>query len=108
MPHTGAHAPAWQRSPYGQSAPQLPQLRASVAVSTHEPAHSVCPVAQLAAQPPSVHTWPAPHAWLQVLGGALTLNGQSLSAGDGAAVSEERELVIEAGRDAEFLLFDLA
>ena len=51
---------------------------------------------------------PARHAWLQVVGGALTLNGQSLSAGDGAAVSEKRELVIEAGRDAEFLLFDLA
>jgi len=47
------------------------------------------------------------HAWLQVIRGALSLNGQPLSSGDGAAVSEEKALRIAADEDSEFLLFDL-
>jgi hypothetical protein len=45
-------------------------------------------------------------AWLQVARGELALNGESLKEGDGAAVTDERELSI-AGRGTEFLLFDL-
>lgn len=48
------------------------------------------------------------HAWLQVVKGAVTLNGIQLGAGDGAAVSEEESLVIKAEEEAEVLLFDLA
>jgi len=48
------------------------------------------------------------HAWLQVARGAVKLNGAELRAGDGAALSEVRELVIRANEPAEFLLFDLA
>jgi len=51
---------------------------------------------------------PGRHAWLQVVGGAVTLNGQPLSAGDGAAVSEEEALEIAGREPAEILLFDLA
>ncbi|WP_293149226.1 MULTISPECIES: pirin family protein [unclassified Microcoleus] len=51
---------------------------------------------------------PNRHAWIQVARGAVLLNGLSLEKGDGAAVSDEAELVIEAAEDAEFLLFDLA
>ncbi|HYE60885.1 MAG TPA: pirin family protein [Phycisphaerales bacterium] len=51
---------------------------------------------------------PGRHAWLQIARGQVTVNGQTLSAGDGAAVSEEPRLTIQADRDAEFLLFDLA
>jgi hypothetical protein len=36
------------------------------------------------------------HAWLQVLRGGVTLNGQPLTAGDGAAVSEEPSLAVRA------------
>ena len=46
-------------------------------------------------------------AWLQVARGAVRLNGQPLAAGDGAAVSGERMLTIEAVERAEALLFDL-
>ncbi len=60
-------------------------------------------------------TIPAPiaagrHAWVQVVRGAVTLNGQALAKGDGAAISGEPGLSITgAGADdAEFLLFDLA
>jgi hypothetical protein len=40
--------------------------------------------------------------------GEITLNGLPLEKGDGAAISEETDVVIEAMTDAEFLLFDLA
>jgi redox-sensitive bicupin YhaK (pirin superfamily) len=53
---------------------------------------------------------PGRHAWVQVARGELTVNGQALGAGDGAAISDEREVVL-AGRGAagnEALLFDLA
>lgn len=48
------------------------------------------------------------YAWLQVAKGEVELNGKKLSQGDGAAVSDEKELTIKAGSDAEVLLFDLA
>lgn len=48
------------------------------------------------------------HAWLQVLRGSVTLNGQPLQTSDGAAVSEETHLAIQATTDAEIMLFDLA
>jgi hypothetical protein len=51
---------------------------------------------------------PQRHAWVQVARGGITLNGLSLEKGDGAAISNETDVVIEATTDAEFLLFDLA
>jgi hypothetical protein len=48
------------------------------------------------------------HAWLQVLRGAVSLNGHSLKTSDGAAVSEERLLTIQAKGVADVMLFDLA
>ena len=50
---------------------------------------------------------PGRHAWVQVARGDVTLNGQSLSAGDGAAVSDEQALDLEARSDADVLVFDL-
>ncbi len=46
-------------------------------------------------------------AWMQLVGGELSLNGTSLGSGDGAAITHERQLEISADRDAEFLLFDM-
>ena len=46
-------------------------------------------------------------AWVQLARGALTLNGQLLAAGDGAGVSEDAMLVLQASEDAEVLMFDL-
>jgi len=51
---------------------------------------------------------PDRHAWLQVARGAVTLNGQTLQQGDGAAVSGEPALKIAARGEAEIVLFDLA
>jgi redox-sensitive bicupin YhaK (pirin superfamily) len=50
------------------------------------------------------------HAWVQVAQGNITLNGVTLKEGDGAAISEERELRIEGAgaKGGEFILIDLA
>lgn len=50
---------------------------------------------------------PARQGWLQVTRGAAVLNGTSLAAGDGAAVSEEELLQIQSLDESEVLLFDL-
>jgi quercetin 2,3-dioxygenase len=47
------------------------------------------------------------HAWLQVVTGAVELNGTRLNEGDGAAVTGEQGLTIGAISPAEILLFDL-
>lgn len=47
------------------------------------------------------------HAWVQVVDGRVSLNGTALSAGDGAAVSQEELLKIVAEEKSETLLFDL-
>jgi redox-sensitive bicupin YhaK (pirin superfamily) len=48
------------------------------------------------------------HAWVQVVRGAVRLNGTPLTAGDGAAVSQETVLQLRATEAAELFLFDLA
>ena len=49
------------------------------------------------------------YAWLQVVKGSLELNGETLNASDGAAISEEKVLKIKALENStEFILFDLA
>jgi redox-sensitive bicupin YhaK (pirin superfamily) len=46
-------------------------------------------------------------AWVQVLRGKLGLDGVPLSAGDGAAVTDQPELSLSAEDETELLLFDL-
>jgi redox-sensitive bicupin YhaK (pirin superfamily) len=48
------------------------------------------------------------HAWIQVVKGAVSVNGTALGPGDGAAISEETSLGVRATEDSEVLLFDLA
>jgi redox-sensitive bicupin YhaK (pirin superfamily) len=50
---------------------------------------------------------PDRHGWLQVARGSVLIDGNPLQIGDGAAVSEEHSLSIQALDDAELLLFDL-
>jgi quercetin 2,3-dioxygenase len=51
---------------------------------------------------------PGRRAWVQVAKGGVTLNGQLLRQGDGAAVTGVATLALEALDDAEVLVFDLA
>jgi hypothetical protein len=48
------------------------------------------------------------HAWVQVARGSARINGQELSAGDGAAISGEPAIEIEGIAASELLVFDLA
>lgn len=48
------------------------------------------------------------HAWLQVLRGAAEVDGISLSAGDGLAISDEKEFKVSSPSGTELMLFDLA
>jgi redox-sensitive bicupin YhaK (pirin superfamily) len=50
---------------------------------------------------------PGRHAWVHVARGVSRVNGQRLTAGDGAAFSEVRTIEIVGVEDAEVLLFDL-
>lgn len=50
---------------------------------------------------------PGRHAWLQIARGAVDLNNHRLAAGDGAAISEENQITLQASTPAEILLFDL-
>ena len=52
---------------------------------------------------------PGRTAWVQVARGAITLNDQELTAGDGAAIADISPLSLTGGSDdAEVLLFDMA
>ncbi len=49
------------------------------------------------------------HAWVQLVSGAVEVNGTKLSAGDAAAISDESAVRIRGdGERSELLLFDLA
>jgi redox-sensitive bicupin YhaK (pirin superfamily) len=48
------------------------------------------------------------HAWVHVARGEVQLNGQTLKAGDGAALSNEALVKVEGVSDGEVLVFDLA
>ncbi|MCU0700084.1 MAG: pirin family protein [Myxococcaceae bacterium] len=48
------------------------------------------------------------HAWVHVARGEVQLNGQTLKAGDGAALSNEGLVKVEGVSDGEVLVFDLA
>jgi redox-sensitive bicupin YhaK (pirin superfamily) len=46
-------------------------------------------------------------AWLQVVSGALSIDGNEFTQGDGAAISDETVVSIMAKENSHFLLFDL-
>ena len=48
------------------------------------------------------------HAWVQVLRGSATINGQRVKAGDAAAISDESQLLLATAETAELMLLDLA
>ena len=48
-------------------------------------------------------------AWLQVVRGAVQVNEQTLTAGDGAAIAQETQITLQGvSHDSEVLLFDMA
>jgi quercetin 2,3-dioxygenase len=65
-------------------------------------------LARLGQGPNTIHSLkPGRHAWVQVAEGEVNLNGRTLRAGDGAALSNEPTLTLAAKAPAQALLFDL-
>jgi redox-sensitive bicupin YhaK (pirin superfamily) len=60
------------------------------------------------AQSASVALDPARKGYVQVLRGAVSVNGQALQTGDAALLSGEAAVALSNGQDAEVLVFDLA
>jgi redox-sensitive bicupin YhaK (pirin superfamily) len=48
------------------------------------------------------------HAWVQVATGRVALNGETLEAGDGAAIGEESLLTLRGEAPSDVMVFDLA
>jgi redox-sensitive bicupin YhaK (pirin superfamily) len=46
--------------------------------------------------------------WVQLASGAVTVNGEALAPGDGAAIAYEETVAIKASAESELLLFDMA
>lgn len=51
---------------------------------------------------------PGRHAWVQVARGVVSVNGERLERGDGAAISDVSHIKIEGLEPSEVLVFDLA
>jgi len=54
-----------------------------------------------------LETVPMRHAWIQVARGAISVNGEKASQGDGVVITGESQLTIKAEEPGEILLFDL-
>jgi quercetin 2,3-dioxygenase len=50
---------------------------------------------------------PGRKAWVQVARGVAEVNGVQMSAGDGARIADERQVVLSSPKEAEVLLFDI-
>ncbi len=55
----------------------------------------------------SLDVRPGRKVFVQIVEGDVSVNGQSLAAGDGARLAEENRVSISAANEAEFLLFDM-
>jgi redox-sensitive bicupin YhaK (pirin superfamily) len=52
-------------------------------------------------------TYPQRHLWVQVVKGAVSVNGTALEAGDGAGLREVDTLKLQWTKGSEFLVFDM-
>ena len=50
---------------------------------------------------------PGHKGWLQIVSGTVTVNGEQMGAGDGAAIEDLQELTLESTDEVEAVLFDM-
>jgi redox-sensitive bicupin YhaK (pirin superfamily) len=113
LPERPGLAPGYEQKPFPRAARQNRwQLVASPtaesgSLTIHQDARLY--LAELSAGKSLTHTIDAGRlAWLQVLRGAVRFDNEQLTAGDGAAISDQSPLQVTAEAPAELLLFDLA
>ena len=76
-------------------------------VTIHQDARVYASVVE-AGKPVTFESAPGRRGYVQVVKGAVDINGIALEAGDGARIVDERAIAIAARSESEVLLFDLA
>lgn len=113
MPSTNGVTPGYEQKAFSESEERgVLRLVASQdgregSVSIHQDANLYAAILESGEE--LVHNIPAGrHVWLQVPRGKATVNGLTLEQSDGAAISEEDQVLIVGQEKTEILLFDLA
>ena len=111
LPNRAGYAPSYEQTRF-EDAELADRLRLIASPDGHDGSVTIHQNARVYAarlkRGEVIHTLAAGRrAWVQVARGALTLNGQRLAAGDGAAVEQETTLMFAGDAGSEFLLFDL-
>ena len=112
-PHTRGIAPGYEQKTFGTEE-KRGQLRLVAAPGGEQGAVHISANARLfaglfdGAEAATLALAPGRKAYVHLVRGSLSVNGQALSGGDAAKLEGEAEVRLEAGRDAEVLVFDLA
>jgi len=113
LPDAQGHAPGYEQKFFGR-ADKRGRLRLVASASGRDGSVSLNQDADILAglfdgdERAAYTTRPQRDLWLHVARGSLSVNGQPLEAGDGAAANGEAALRFADGREAEVLLFDMA
>jgi redox-sensitive bicupin YhaK (pirin superfamily) len=113
LPNRNGHEPSYEQKPF-DPAGRRNQLQLVASSDGAEGSLSIHQDARIyladfdAERELTLDLAPGRHAWLQVLRGAVELNGIRMETSDGAAVSEETALLLRGVEAAEVMLFDLA
>lgn len=113
MPRHKNNEPRWEQKPFTLADRQNRLLQ--VVAPTDKPAEGALTIDQdagiyvssLDAGKAVTHAVNGTHAYLFVIAGALTVNGQTLKNGDQARISGETSLNLQATENAELILLDL-
>lgn len=113
MPRHRNNEPRWEQKPYTRDDRHNRLLQ--VVTPTDKPADGALTIDQdagifvsaLDAGKEVTHQVIGTHAYLFVITGEVTLNGQKLADGDQARIAGEKSLVVKATKDAEVILLDL-
>lgn len=111
LPEKKGLTPGYQQLAFKQQSPQFrllvtPEPQQEGCVTIHQDVKMF--TVSMVPQQKRVYTiTPHRHVWIQMIKGQIDIDGKTLNAGDGAAVSEQKQLTITAVTDVEFLLFDL-
>ena len=112
-PHTRGIAPSYEQKTFATEE-KRGRLRLVAAPGGEQGAVHISANARLfaglfdGAEAATLALAPSRKAYVHLVRGSLSVNGQALSGGDAAKLEGEVEVRLEAGRDAEVLVFDLA
>jgi redox-sensitive bicupin YhaK (pirin superfamily) len=111
LPRNKGNQPRWEQkrfSPAQRAGKLLPVVSAGQVPGTLAiDQDAVIYVSSLKSGEQVTHENKGKHAYLFVIDGAISLNGQPLAKGDQARVADESKLEIRAEKDAELILLDL-